>query len=518
MSETIGQQLKQAREARNLTFKKVTQATHIQAHFIEALEADAFDSFPSPVQARAFLRIYAEFLGLSLEDLIANQRLVDGASSFIPKKLEASNDQEQSPVKGPSHVNGIKLDREPHKAILPTSQNIIKSFNRHARPKHSRPNAAIETNNTIEQFAPDGVGQIETPPVGPINAETEELAPDSTQELFQPNEVQILLRGSQIIFSNIGKSLQQRRETLSLTLEEIENHIHVRKHYLHALEIGDFNHLPSSVQTRGMLSNYAHFLDMDVDALLLQYAEGLQIQRLERQPAVNGQKRVMKGKSLSESKLPTGLRRYFSMDVFVGLGLILILLVFVIWGTSRIFGLHPTSTPQPVAQSISDILAVTSEAGTATPMSTSVESGVGINLPTVSATAVSTIQPSGTGSVQVVLIALDQAFVRVTVDGKIEFQGRITAGKAYPFDGNTQIEVLTGNGAAVSVLFNQSDMGSMGNLGEVVNRIYTATSILNPTATFTPTPTITPIPSITPRSSPTLRASITPQATSEIQP
>src|SRR5512143_3264929 len=102
MSETIGQQLKQAREARNRTFKKVTQATHIQAHFIEALEADDFDSLPSPVQARAFLRIYAEFLGLSLEDLIANQRLVNGVSAFIPKKLEASNGRNQAPVKGPS--------------------------------------------------------------------------------------------------------------------------------------------------------------------------------------------------------------------------------------------------------------------------------------------------------------------------------------------------------------------------------------------------------------------------------
>ena len=34
-----------------------------------------------------------------------------------------------------------------------------------------------------------------------------------------------------------------------------------------------------------MLNNYAHFLDMDVDAILLQFAEGLQAKRLERQPA-----------------------------------------------------------------------------------------------------------------------------------------------------------------------------------------------------------------------------------------
>ncbi len=74
MAETIGKQLKQAREAKNLTIQKVVQATHIRAHQIEAIEADDFEILPSPVQARAFLRLYAEFLGLSLDEIIAHQR------------------------------------------------------------------------------------------------------------------------------------------------------------------------------------------------------------------------------------------------------------------------------------------------------------------------------------------------------------------------------------------------------------------------------------------------------------
>ena len=65
MPETIGQQLKAARTTRNLTFEKVTQATHIQVHLLQAMEADDFESLPSPVQARAFLRLYAGYLGLS---------------------------------------------------------------------------------------------------------------------------------------------------------------------------------------------------------------------------------------------------------------------------------------------------------------------------------------------------------------------------------------------------------------------------------------------------------------------
>jgi hypothetical protein len=97
------------------------------------------------------------------------------------------------------------------------------------------------------------------------------------------------------------------------------------------------------------------------------------------------------------------------------------------------------------------------------------------------------------------------------VDGKVEFEGRVTAGTAYPYDGNSQIEVLTGNGIAISILYNQSNLGPMGNLGEVIDRIYTSMAILEPTATFTTTPTITSTPTITLRPSATLHPSITPR-------
>ena len=51
-----------------------------------------------------------------------------------------------------------------------------------------------------------------------------------------------------------------------------EAHTHVRKHYLELIEAGAFGELPSPVQARGMLANYAEFLNLDVDAILLYYA------------------------------------------------------------------------------------------------------------------------------------------------------------------------------------------------------------------------------------------------------
>jgi transcriptional regulator with XRE-family HTH domain len=69
MSDSIGVRLKRAREERRLTIPQAASATRIRSHYLEALEKDDLSRVPSAAQARGFLRIYAEFLGLDPEDL-----------------------------------------------------------------------------------------------------------------------------------------------------------------------------------------------------------------------------------------------------------------------------------------------------------------------------------------------------------------------------------------------------------------------------------------------------------------
>ncbi len=508
MSETIGQQLKKTREARNLTVKKVTQSTHIQARFLEAIEADDFDSLPSPVQARAFLRLYAEFLGLSLDDLIARQRTEAGAPPASLHDTVLEPDESSKPDKTPNPAETVPV-KKPLKDKLLLLQAKSKDLILHIRKSIRKPQKTSIPSEPIIIKTPSEPEDIPNTQVKPERGVVEEPISEAVEELL-PTIKSASGFKSQVIFTSIGKTLLDHRQALSLTLDEIEDHTHVRKHYLLALEAGDFDNLPSSVQARGMLNNYARFLDMDVDAILLRFAEGLQAQRLERQPNPADKNQKSDRKSPSKAIPPHGLRRYFTMDVFVGVGLILLLLVFAIWGTTRVVGLRSASTPQPTAQPISDILAFTPQGGTTSPAPTN-ESGTGVILPEASSTAIVTLPATGQGPVQIVIVALEQAFVRVTVDGKKVFEGRVNRGGAYPFDGNNQIEVLTGNGAALSILFNQSNLGPMGSIGEVVDRIYTTNAILNPTPTITPTPTLTPTPTVTPRPTATPRPGSTPQ-------
>lgn len=67
---TVAQQLRQAREARNLTVQEVAEATKIRTDHVRALEEGLYDTFPAPVYIRGFVRTYAGFLKLDVDQLI----------------------------------------------------------------------------------------------------------------------------------------------------------------------------------------------------------------------------------------------------------------------------------------------------------------------------------------------------------------------------------------------------------------------------------------------------------------
>ena len=100
--------------------------------------------------------------------------------------------------------------------------------------------------------------------------------------------------------------------------------------------------------------------------------------------------------------------------------------------------------------------------------------------------------------------------MRVVVDGEVVFDGRVVPGNAYPYEAESQIEVLVGSGAAIRIVYNGRDLGLMGTFGQVVNNIYLGTEIITPTAISTLTPTITLTPTNTAPPTATSRFTETP--------
>ena len=326
----------------------------------------------------------------------------------------------------------------------------------------------------------------------------------------QPLEENSFQEGSTLIFREIGMELRDRRELLSLHLEEVERNTHVKAHYLDALERGAMDDLPSTVQTRGMLSNYATFLDLDVDALLLRYADALQASHRERNP----QKTLRKPGQPILANVPP-MRTFIAGDLIFGVGIVVLLVGFAIWGVSRIMMIQSQREVQPTAPSISDILLASPEvaSNTATPTLLPVESFPGeatvtVVIPTLNADV----------SVQVNLIAVERTYMKVVADGETKFEGRVVPGTAYPFEAVEQVEVLVGSGAAIRIVYNGRDLGLLGSFGQVVSNIYLPDDIITPTGMPTSTPTITPTSTKTPVPTSTSRFTATPVPSSTAIP
>lgn len=471
---SIGAQLKQVRESRGLSIKQAVQATRIRDYYIEAMEADDFSAIPSAAQARGFLRSYADFLKLNADELI-NQQRAEGTA--IPEFITPNQvDVPSTAAQPPSSTDPAEL---PHPAL--------------AQPLPE----------------PEAADEMEPAPTGsdvPL-AEAESAEPD-------------LSIASNLIFAEIGNSLRQRRELISLTLDEIERHTHVRKYYLNIIEAGRFDDLPSPVQARGMLSNYASFLDMNTDTVLLRFADALQARRLERQASLPPTQ-----SSRSRFMLPIWLRRLISPDLLFGGGMIALLFFLTIWGAVRVFSRENTAAQAP---SISDVLL---DVPTLAPTLTEALLPTNVNVETVpdgqeTATPTETTLADGTtnAGLQLTISVLERTFVRVTVDGVVQKEGRLLPGFAQTFEGAKTIEVLTGSGAAIQILFNQHNLGPMGNLGEVVDLIYTADGAQTPTITPSPTATETPrfqkspTPTRTPTLTPTPSLTRTPSLTPTVKP
>ncbi len=101
-----------------------------------------------------------------------------------------------------------------------------------------------------------------------------------------------------------------------------------------------------------------------------------------------------------------------------------------------------------------------------------------------------------------VILSIDitqRSWVRVTVDGSVQFQGQVEPGTVLQYEGQ-EVQVEAGNGAAFNVTYNGLAIGTLGERAEVVNRTFTPTGQITPTPTLTPTLTRTPVP--TPTASP----------------
>lgn len=246
---TIGDKLRQRREESGISLEKAAQETNIRIQFLRAIEEDKPGILASPAQARGFTRLYATFLGLNPHTLFEEEVV-----ATISSEVTAPVPEDQKPVENPESV------------------------------KRKRKITLFQNNKKI-----------------PENADPRERFRDLIP-------VQGEKKLSTLIFKEIGEELRNQREVLGLSLVDVERLTKIRELYLYNLERGEIDELPSTVQGRGMLSNYSTFLSMDATNLQNRFADGLQQKRLENAAVVMTS---YDGKTTKPPKSPvTGWRKF----------------------------------------------------------------------------------------------------------------------------------------------------------------------------------------------------------------
>ncbi len=430
--------LKEAREKLNIPLSKASDDLFIRITYLEAIENNRPEILPSAVQGRGFLRMYAEYLHLDPQEIL---RIWDSAEGLRQQQADQIPASETAKPAKPRVFFPLKKPPE--------------------QPKASPP---------------------EESPIPPLEA-------DPVQD----------------IYNEIGSELKARREALVLSLDDAERFTLVRSYYLNLIEQGDFEALPSTVQARGMLNNYAAFLNLDVDDVMLRYANALQLRtasKAKEDPTNYGLSKPSRQKPVKKAGR---LNRFITPDLFVGVTVLLVMAAIIIYSAVTVteykqkarqstaeMAQYMTQLPLIASAQVTEEATPVAESATPLPQQSlplAVAELPNIEQQTVEETA-ETATPEPVGPIYLYIEANQRTFLRVVTDGTVAFNGRTLPGNTYPFDGKEKVEVTIGNAAAVSIVYNNHNLGSLGSMGQVISLEFTGAGIHTPTPLFSPTPTL----------------------------
>jgi cytoskeleton protein RodZ len=85
----LGEELRVAREARNLSLSDVSERIHIRTVYLQSLEDEDWGAIAAPVYVRGFLRTYSRFLGLDPEPAVErfNASLPSSSAAPAPSRV-----------------------------------------------------------------------------------------------------------------------------------------------------------------------------------------------------------------------------------------------------------------------------------------------------------------------------------------------------------------------------------------------------------------------------------------------
>jgi cytoskeletal protein RodZ len=275
--------------------------------------------------------------------------------------------------------------------------------------------------------------------------------------------------------STVGELLREARTERGFTLADAERETKIRQKYLSALEEDDVSSLPGPLYVRGFLRKYAVFLGMDPDELLMTYDAQSTPSRNRIRAARGEPPAKPKGKDpnaininpLSPEKIDTRVRYGVSYIALSLLAIPLIIIFYFIYSAYSGSGTNPivpTQTPRvPTVTALpTEILGQVGTPVVPTSVVTSTLPVTGTQVVTDTALAgTPAATPRPAGGVTLKITTLNDAWVRVTVDGDVDYEGTLAKGTEREWSGAETVRVRSGRSSSVGIIVNGEDKGRL---------------------------------------------------------
>ncbi|BAL82590.1 putative Xre family transcriptional regulator [Selenomonas ruminantium subsp. lactilytica TAM6421] len=258
----------------------------------------------------------------------------------------------------------------------------------------------------------------------------------------------------------IGDMLRSERERQNLTIQDIAKGTSIRALYIEAIENGEYDKLPGKVYAKGFIRNYANFLKMDADAIVHRFMEEnhpedvaaaeeakQQLAEAEVQNKEEVKQKLAMGSEYQE-KVSSPSNRSNNL-------LIALIVLLVAGGAYYLFAMDDSNAPKQPTKAVTQTAKAPASAEK-------------------KAEEPKEAQPVKTDGVELVAKFTDKCWTQVVADGKTVYEGTMESGKTETWKGKDKVVITAGNAGAVEMKVNGKDMGKAGNVGQVVEKTFTA--------------------------------------------
>jgi cytoskeleton protein RodZ len=265
--------------------------------------------------------------------------------------------------------------------------------------------------------------------------------------------------------AGIGSVLRRARTERGLSLADLQARTKIRAKYLAALEAEEFHELPPLPFARGFVASLANELGLDAVPLVRRLSAAMAADT----PSARGWRRL--DGAITPAVPPSRLRR---------LGWILGLAVIVIGGVlAVIFAQQLRQLSEPPVPEAPESQVTREAPGPSSEPQPAPESSPAGGVPAVTSAETAApaepapLLPAPEGRVVADLETTGRSWLLIVADGQTVFQGFMESGRVQRWEARIALRLRIGNAGAVALAVNGSRLGTLGRLGEVVDRTFT---------------------------------------------